>query len=169
MKSVRSWIAIPVLGLTFGSAFHRPARRVESSAASFPDSFPDSFKEATFPVLLGLATLGVSTGHDQDFILKIGVEAGVLFLDRQNGYAVIFVPIQTPSDAQAIGLNHAEHVAYNRELDRLNLVRQQIENEMTGDETEDATVAPAIWAQYEDELSPEAFSAAKKVAFAAIA
>lgn len=161
MKQVRSWIAIPVLGLTFGSAFHRSVRRVED--------FSDNLEEATFPVLLGLATLGVSTGHGREFVLRVDGDAGVLFLDRQNGYAVVFVPIQTPSEAQAIGLNHAEHVAYNRELDRLNLVRQQIENEMTGDETADATVAPAIWAQYEDELSPEAFSAAKKVALAAIA
>lgn len=91
---------------------------------------------------------------------------GLLLLDGTEDVA--FAPIQDPAQADRLGLSAPELAAFNAEVLQLNLLREEVKQAISGGEfksrREAFDASRALWQARADELSPEAYSAAQKVA-----
>jgi len=118
------------------------------------------------PAGIGVA-YDISSPHPDAKLETLAFLTALVFLNGQNGRDVAFSPIQSASEAHKLGLSDSELTAYNRELDTLNLIREQVESQLTS-AGGDRESARAVWTKYQNLLSPEAYSAAQKIATRAI-
>jgi hypothetical protein len=160
---------------------------VIGSAAVFPIHRADAvIGLATLnPVMavLGLATTAAGEGlfwcgftcdpvsdSESDVLIGAGILgdiAGIVVLDGNAGQDVAFSAIASQSVATGLGLSKAELLAYNRELDAINLIRENVASQLPRDSKGSVQDAAALWEKYRADLSPAAFSAAQKISQAA--
>lgn len=170
-NSFKKWITIPLMVSALSAATLLPAKRAEA-IVGLATANPAA-------ALLGLALWGGGGGAALYGLMRedntgdglfyggfIGVIAGIVLLDGKNSQDIAFSPISS-DEAKSIGLTDAELSAYNNELDKINLVRENVESQVSGNSNESVQDASKLWDKYRSDLSPEAFSAAQKVAKAA--
>jgi hypothetical protein len=67
------------------------------------------------------------------------------------------------SGAVRLGLSEREITAYRSELDEINAIRQEVVVRLSRMETPSVEDGRALWLEYRDSLSPDAFAALEKV------
>ncbi len=91
---------------------------------------------------------------------------GIFLLDGENGTDMVFTEIKS-NEANQLGLTEAEFKSYNEELPEINAIREHIVGDLaaraTQGQTVDRKMAQNLWQSYGTQLSPNAFSALKKV------
>lgn len=118
----------------------------------------------------GFGSLTVVRRSDASLGTKIGLYfagalvgfLGIVILDEKNP-AVSFAAIDEAS-AAALGMTQAEQNAYNSEIEELNAVYQSVAAGLMTDENQSAEKAQALWNDYKDYVSADAFSGMAKVA-----
>jgi hypothetical protein len=168
-NNMKKWIATSVLALTVATAAIFPVQRANAIIG---------LTAAPGLTVAGIASLssGVGVGafmalcdDEPGFILAASAAiVGLVLLDGSNSQDIAFAAV-SPAVAQSIGLSNAELDAYNHELDTINLIRENVESQLNTSDSNQANVqkAATLWKTYENDLSPEAFSAVEKVAQAA--
>jgi hypothetical protein len=177
MKKFKKWLSISLTAFVLGTAVVYPIQRAEAVVGL-----------ATLnPVmaLIGLGTIGAGEGllwcgwvcdnFDENGIINgimagagiLGTVGGLVLLDGSNGQDVAFSPIHSQTLATQIGLSQTELVAYNRQIDAINLIRENVASQLPRDPEHGVQDAASLWEKYRSDLSSAAFSAAQKVSRAA--
>jgi hypothetical protein len=165
----KNWIVAPVLAVTIATAAIFP---IQPAHAIIGLTAAPGLTIAGIACLssgLGVGTLMAAADAEGGFIIAASAAiVGLVLLDGSAGQDVAFAAV-SPAVAQSIGLSSAEAEAYNHELDSINLIRQNVESQMDPAASNQANIqkASALWKSYQNDLSPEAFSAVEKVAQAA--
>jgi hypothetical protein len=116
-------------------------------------------------VLFGGAALIGSAGSGGtavDFVALLGL----ILLDSDVYENLNFAEIST-SQAQEMNVSAEEASSYNQELDKINLVREQIQSELytavQNGEKVDFSIAHEKWEQYKAHISPAAYAVLEKI------
>jgi hypothetical protein len=109
--------------------------------------------------------LGMSSESMNDAMGQILFFLGFLLLDKEDG-EIIFGSI-SESDSQKLGVSQDQINSYNQELDKINLIREQIQSELytavQNGEKVDFSTAHEKWEQYKAHISPAAYAVLEKI------
>jgi hypothetical protein len=168
----KKWISIPLMAVALAAVY--PTQRAEAVvglltlnpvAAVFGLALTGAGGVLTEDGLLRTATLDFA-GVPEEYTGLASIFVGMVMLNAKDSQDIAFSKL-SPAQAQAIGLSSAELSAYNNELDTINLIRENVETQVSSTSPQDIQKAASMWQQYQTDLSPEAYSAAQKVAQAA--
>jgi|GEM_PF-1712603 len=90
---------------------------------------------------------------------------GPILLDDGTVGDLEFVAVDQPRAAQ-VGLTENERLAFNSELDEINAIKETITSDLKRDEKPTAEKAHALWNEYGQALSQDAFSGLEKISTA---
>jgi hypothetical protein len=88
-----------------------------------------------------------------------GVAIGLIILDEKNA-DLKFKPL-TQDNARLLGLTEEELDVYNSEVDELNLIKAEVEEQVSENVTDEEIAQ--LWTEYGKSLSPETMTVAAKV------
>jgi hypothetical protein len=168
----KKWISIPLMAVALATVY--PTQRAEAVVGLL------TLNPIGALLGLGIGVAGSAVGTegiarygtfhpDGAAEIAVGMAAafvGFVMLDGSNSQDIAFSKL-TPAQAQPLGITSNELSAYNNELDTINLIRENVETQVPSTSPQDVQKAASLWQQYSSDLSPDAYSAAQKVAQAA--
>jgi hypothetical protein len=159
MKSVKHFILSATL--MTGLAVQSPR-----SEALVAFTVPPSFA-VMFPLIVGgsyVTVMGLASGGK---LANWTLLAGILILDKEsNELQLTEIP---PESAPALDLTSTEYVAYNSELEKINLALSEMNSTVSNATAENLEAAKTqSLAKFQSEISPASFRAVQKVLKASV-
>ncbi len=150
-------LQVALLSIILSTGFVSTSHAAVASIATLSGAYGVGLKFAL--VGLGWIYAGKSFENSSKKLGLIGMVTGAILLD-ESGQKISFQNITIP-DAKKAGITLAEMLAYNSEIEEINMVFDEVVSTLEKQPSEEN--AFDIWADYQEALSQDAFNALKKL------
>lgn len=150
-------LQVVLLSLILSTGFVSTTHAAIASIATLGGAYGVGLKYAL--VGLGWVYAGKSFENSSKKLGLIGIVTGAILLDEKSE-KITFSTIEV-EEAKKAGLTASEVIAYNSEIEEINMVFDEVVSIIAKQPSE--KIAVDVWTEYQEALSIDAFTALKKL------